>query len=274
MDVTISIVAGVALIMFLVGWFIRKRVEQRKVDNAERLAESILTEAADQAETIKKTEEIEMQDELYRAKADFDRESNTFRQESQRTENRNVSKEQNLDRKGDYVAKREREIQKQEQLIRAQETALSEKNERLEQLVKQQDDQLEHLAGVTADEAKQMLLKNVESRICEEAAQQARNILEEARQNAEHEAREIISQAIQRFALDHVVESTVSVVALPDDEMKGRIIGREGRNIRAFEMATGIDVIVDDTPRAVVLSGFDPTRREIAKISLEKLKRK
>ena len=271
MDVTISIVAGVALIMFLVGWFIRKRVEQRKVDNAERLAESILTEAADQAETIKKTAEIEMQDELYRAKADFDRESNTFRQEFQRTEKRNVSKEQNLDRKADYVAKREREIQKQEQLIRAQETALSEKNERLEQLVKQQDDQLEHLAGMTADEAKQMLLKNVESRICEEAAQQARNILEEARQNAEHEAREIISQAIQRFALDHVVESTVSVVALPDDEMKGRIIGREGRNIRAFEMATGIDVIVDDTPRAVVLSGFDPTRREIAKISLEKL---
>ena len=135
MDVTISIVAGVALIMFLVGWFIRKRVEQRKVDNAERLAESILTEAADQAETIKKTAEIEMQDELYRAKADFDRESNTFRQEFQRTEKRNVSKEQNLDRKADYVAKREREIQKQEQLIRAQETAISEKNEREEQLI-------------------------------------------------------------------------------------------------------------------------------------------
>jgi len=271
MVVTISIGAGVALIMFLVGWFIRKRVEQKKVDNAERLAESILTEAADQAETIKKTAEIETQDEWYRAKADFDRESNTTRQEFQSTEKRIGSKERNLDRKADYVGKREQNIQKQERLLEEQDAALLEKNEGLEQLIKQQNDQLERVAGMTADEAKRMLLNNIESRIREEAAQQARNILEETRHNAEYEAREIISQAIQRFALDHVVETTVSVVALPDDEMKGRIIGREGRNIRAFEMATGIDVIVDDTPKAVILSGFDPTRREIAKLSLEKL---
>lgn len=271
MVVTISISAGVALIMFLVGWFFRKRVEQRKVDSAERLAESILTEAAEQAETIKKTAEIETQDEWYRAKADFERESNAIRQEFQRTEKRIASKEQNLDRKADYVAKREREIQKQERVLNEQESALSEKTEELDQLIRQQNEQLERVAGMTADEARQSLLDNIETRTREEAALQARNILEEAKQNAEFEAREVISQAIQRFALDHVVETTVSVVALPDDEMKGRIIGREGRNIRAFEMATGIDIIVDDTPKAVVLSGFDPVRREVAKISLEKL---
>jgi ribonuclease Y len=271
MIVTIILSVGAALIMFLVGWFVRKRVEHQKLDSAERMAESILTEAAIQAETIKKTAELEVKDEAYRIRADFERESNAIRQEFQRTEKRIAAKEQNLDRKADFVAKKDRDLQRQEQSLRDREKALGEKGERLEALIQQQNDQLERVAGMTTEEAKRLLLSNIERRVREDAAQITRSIIEEARQGAEYEAKEIITQAIQRCALDHVVETTVSVVVLPDDEMKGRIIGREGRNIRAFEMATGIDVIVDDTPRAVVLSGFDPMRREIARMSLEKL---
>lgn len=262
---------GAALIMFLVGWVVRKRVEGQKLDNAERMAESILAEAAAQTETLKKTAELEAKDEWYRAKADFERESSTIRQELQRTDKRLTTKEQNLDRKADVVAKKERELQNLERKLRKHEQTLEIKDEELDDLIQQQNIQLEHVAGMTTEEAKQLLIANLEAQIREDAAQFARNIREEARQSALYEAKEVIALAIQRCAIDHVVETTVSVVSLPDDEMKGRIIGREGRNIRAFEMATGIDVIVDDTPHAVILSGFDPMRREVARLSLEKL---
>ncbi len=271
MLLTISLCVGTALIMFLFGWYIRKRVEKRKTDSMERLAESILAEAAEEADTIKKTARIEMEEESYQAKAKLERESNLVRQESHRSEKRIVIREQNLERKADYVAKRERGIQKQLQSLQERDEKLSEEEERLEQLVKRQTEQLEQTAGMSKEEARRSLLSSIEARLRAEAGQQARSIIEEARRNASIEARDIITHAMQKHTLDHVTETTTSVVSLPDNEMKGRIIGRDGRNIQAFEMSTGIDVIVDDTPNAVVLSGFNPRRREIAKLSMEKL---
>ncbi len=271
MVVTISLYAGTALIMFLVGWYVRKRVEKRKSDSAERLAESILAEAVEEAETIKKTAGIETEEETYQAKVKIERESNKARQEFQRAEKRIAIREQNIERKADYVTKRERGIQSQLRSLQERDEKTAEEEERLERLIKQQTEQLERSAGMTTEEARRSLLSNIDARIRTEAGQQARSIVEEARQNAEIEAREIITHAMQKYTLDHVTETTTSVISLPDNEMKGRIIGRDGRNIQAFEMTTGIDVIVDDTPNAVVLSGFNPMRREIAKLSMEKL---
>ena len=271
MVVTISLYAGTALIMFLVGWYVRKRVEKRKSDSAERLAESILAEAVEESETIKKTARIETEEESYQAKVKFERESNKARQEFQRAEKRIAIREQNIERKADYVAKRERGIQSQLRSLQERDEKIAEEEERLDHLIKQQTEQLEQSAGMTTEEARRSLLSNIDARIRTEAGQQARSIVEEARQNAEIEAREIITHAMQKYTLDHVTETTTSVISLPDNEMKGRIIGRDGRNIQAFEMTTGIDVIVDDTPNAVVLSGFNPMRREIAKLSMEKL---
>ena len=271
MVLTISLCAGTALIMFLVGWYIRKRVEIRKTDRAERLAENILTEAVEEAETIKNTARIEMEEASYQAKAKFERESNKTRQEFQRAEKRIAIREQNIERKADYVAKRESGIQKQLQSLHERDEKLTEDEDRLEQLIRQQADQLELAAGMSTEEARQSLLDTIDARIRIEAGQQARSIIEEARQNAEIEARDIITHAMQKYTLDHMTETTTSVISLPDNEMKGRIIGRDGRNIQAFEMTTGIDVIVDDTPNAVVLSGFNPMRREIAKLAMEKL---
>ncbi len=271
MVVTISLYAGTALIMFLVGWYVRKRVEKRKSDSAERLAESILAEAVEESETIKKTARIETEEESYQAKVKFKRESNKARQEFQRAEKRIAIREQNIERKADYVAKRERGIQSQLRSLQERDEKIAEEEERLDRLVKQQTEQLEQSAGMTTEEARRSLFSNIDARIRTEAGQQARSIVEEARQNAQVEAREIITHAMQKYTLDHVTETTTSVISLPDNEMKGRIIGRDGRNIQAFEMTTGIDVIVDDTPNAVVLSGFNPMRREIAKLSMEKL---
>ncbi len=271
MLVTISLYAGTALVMFLFGWIIRKRVEKRKTDSMERLAENILAEAVEEAETIKNTSRIEMKEESYQAKAKLERESKTTRQEFQRAEKRIAIREQNIERKADYVAKREKGIQKHLQSLQERDEKLSEEEERLERLISRQTEQLEQTAGMTTEEARRALLSNIDARIRAEAGQQARSIIEEARQKAEIEAREIITHAMQKYTLDHVTETTTSVISLPDNEMKGRIIGRDGRNIQAFEMSTGIDVIVDDTPNAVVLSGFNPIRREIAKLSMEKL---
>lgn len=271
MVVTISLYAGTALIMFLVGWYVRKRVEKRKSDNAERFAESILAEAVEEAETIKKTAKIETKEESYQAKVKFERESNQTRQELQRAEKRIVIREQNIERKADYVAKRENGIQGQQKSLQDRDKKIGEQEDQLEDLIDQQTKELEQTAGMTTEEARQFLLSNIDAQVRIEAGQQARSIIEEARQNAVVEAREIVTKAMQKYGLDHVTETTTSVVSLPDNEMKGRIIGRDGRNIQAFETATGIDVIVDDTPNAVVLSGFNPTRREIAKLAMEKL---
>ena len=271
MVLKVSLYVGTGLIMFFVGWYVRKRIEKRKSDSAERLAESILAEAEKEAETIKNTAKIETAEDSYQAKVNFERETAKVQQEYQQTEKKLAVREQELERKTDYVMKRESTVEEKLQTLREKDEENVVKEKQLENLIQKQTEQLELSAQMTVEQAKESLLRDIEGKIRTEATLQARSILEEARNKAENEAREIVTRAMQKYTLDHLTETTTSIVALPDNEMKGRIIGREGRNIQAFEMSTGIDVIVDDTPNAVVLSGFNPMRREIAKLAMEKL---
>ncbi len=265
--------AGI-LILFIglvAGWFINKKVSESHLKHTRKLAENIIAEAQREAETQKKAAILEAKDEWYQAKLRFEKETQEARQELKKQERRLEEKEQNINRKVDYLETREQEIGERQKSLDGKLQGVAEKNEELNRVLQMQNDKLERLAGLSKDEAKKLLITNLESEARHEAAKKIRDIREEAERNAVKESREILTLAIERCAADHVVESTVSVVDLPSDEMKGRIIGREGRNIRAFENATGIDVIIDDTPEAVILSGFDPIRREVARLSLEKL---
>ncbi|MBN2089974.1 ribonuclease Y [candidate division KSB1 bacterium] len=260
-----------AVLFFLVGWHFRKRVGQSKVSNAEKLAEKIITDAEREAETLKKEKILEAKDEWLKRQHNFENEIKKRRNELQREEKLLASRELNMDRKVDLLNKKERELRNLEKVVKDKEKIIGKKETDLDRLIAEQNEKLEKIAGISNEEAKRILMDNLINKAKQEAAQQMKDIKDKARMNAKKEAREIIIQAIQRTAADHSVETTVSVVNLPNDEMKGRIIGREGRNIRAFETATGIEVIVDDTPEAVILSGFDPYRREVAKLALEKL---
>jgi ribonuclease Y len=224
----------------------------------------MLSDAERQVEALKKERVIEAKEEAHKIKKDADDEIRGRRSEVQRSERRLVQKEESIDRKLENIEKKEESITQKEKSITRKESELDEQLQR-------QNEELEKISGYTKDEAKQILLNNVEKEIRSEAAVLIREIEADAREKGESKAREIITGAIQRCAADHVAETTVSVVPLPNDEMKGRIIGREGRNIRAIETMTGIDLIIDDTPEAVVLSGFDPVKREVARLSLEKL---
>ena len=269
----VYIVAGIALcfLFFLLGWLLSRKLSESKIINAEKFAEKIISEANKEAETRKRESHLEIKEEWYKTKLKFEKEAQQKKHDMQRTEQRLKDKEVNLDRKVDLLNKKEREVLQQEKSLQSKEKTLKVKDERLTRIIEEQNRNLEKIAGLTAAEAKTLLMTNLEEEARQEAAKLMKEIKDTARETAEKEAKEIITLAIQRCAADHVVESTVSVVPLPTDEMKGRIIGREGRNIRAFEIATGIDVIVDDNPEAVVLSGFDTVRREIARISLERL---
>lgn len=263
-------IAGVVA-AFLGGWYASIKVGQSKSANAEKFAEKIITDAKKEAETYKKAAVLEAKDELYRARVDFEKEVEIRRLELARQERRLQERETNLDRKLEVLTKKERDFNLRERELVLKEKAVRAKDDQLARLIEEQNVKLERIAGMTAEEAKKLLMANLESQAKQEAAQLMKEIRDQALETARKEAQEIIVSAIQRCAADHTVESTISVVSLPNEEMKGRIIGREGRNIRAFEMATGIDVIIDDTPEAVILSGFDPVRREVAKIALEKL---
>ncbi|MCI0496017.1 ribonuclease Y [candidate division KSB1 bacterium] len=260
-----------AVLFFLVGWYFRKRVGQSKISNAEKLAEKIITDAEREAETLKKEKILEAKDEWLKRQHNFENEIKKRRNELQREEKLLASRELNMDRKVDLLNKKERELRNLEKTVKDKEKIIGKKESDLDRLIAEQNEKLEKIAGISNEEAKRILMDNLINKAKQEAAQLMKDIKDKARINAKKEAREIIIQAIQRTAADHSVETTVSVVNLPNDEMKGRIIGREGRNIRAFETATGIEVIVDDTPEAVILSGFDPYRREVAKLALEKL---
>jgi ribonuclease Y len=265
--------AGI-LVLFMgliAGWFINKKVSESHLKHTRKLAENIIVEAQREAETQKKAAILEAKDEWYQAKLRFEKETQEARQELKKQERRLEEKEQNINRKVDYLENREQELAEKQKLFDGKLQAIAEKQEELNHVLRMQNDKLEKIAGMSTDEAKKLLILNLENEARHEAAKKIRDIREEAERNAVKESREILTLAIERCAADHVVESTVSVVDLPSDEMKGRIIGREGRNIRAFENATGIDVIIDDTPEAVILSGFDPIRREVARLSLEKL---
>ena len=259
------------IIVFLAGWLLNSRIGQSKIANAERFAQKITEDAMREAESIKRTAELEAKDEWYKAKLSFEKETEGRKTELERLQMEMTDRERKLDKKVDILNNKERNVQIKERQFTTRERAVRAKDEQLSRTIREQNAKLERIAGMTEEEAKGLLMANLENRVKREAALRAKEIKDRIIASAEKEGREIIALAIQRCAADHTVESTVSVVALPSDEMKGRIIGREGRNIRSFETCTGIDVIVDDTPEAVILSGFDPIRREIARIALERL---
>ena len=262
--VVVLIAAVAAVIGLFVGNVIRKNVSEKTIGNAELKAKNLILDAEKKAESIKKEQILEAKEEAHRIKKETDEEIKIRRLEISKSERRLIQKEETLDRKIENLEKKEEDLN-------AKERGLTDKETELQDAINKQNDELEKISGLTRDEAKQILLANIEQTVQGEAAAIIKEIETEARENGERKAKEIITGAIQRCAADHVAEITVSVVPLPNDDMKGRIIGREGRNIRAIENMTGVDLIIDDTPEAVVLSGFDPVKREIARLSLEKL---
>jgi len=263
-------IIGIA-IGIVAGYFIRKRVAAGNIDAAKKLAESIVEEAQKEAETIKKEASLQAKDKLYQSKIELDKETKERRQELVGLEKRLLSKEENLDRKIEAFDRRDSDIGRREKNLIQQEKKNQELEKEYSATLEKARVKLEQIAGLSAEEAKRHLIELMENEAKAEAARTIKRIEDETRETAAAKAREVIALAIQRYAGDYVAERTVSVVNLPNDEMKGRIIGREGRNIRAIEAATGIDIIIDDTPEAVILSGHNPVRREVAKITLERL---
>ncbi len=249
----------------------RHYLVERRSRQLQDHARSILAEAKKESETIKKEAILQAKDTLFQMKAEFERESKESRKEFQSLEKRILQKEENLDRKSEALDKRDAALTKREKTLMQQEKEIGDREKDLQGIVEEQKRKLESLSGISAHEAKEMLVQSIENEARGDAALLVKKIETEAREAADRKAKNIICLALQRYAGDYVAEKTVSVVTLPNEEMKGRIIGREGRNIRAIEASTGVDVIIDDTPEAVILSGFNPVRREVARVSLERL---
>ncbi|MCQ2551377.1 MAG: ribonuclease Y [Clostridia bacterium] len=259
------VIGVIALVLgLLIGYIYRKNVGEKTIGSAEQLAKNMILDAENKSETIKKEIILEAKEEAHKMRNDVDAEIRERRAEIQRQERRLIQKEETIDRKLENIEKKEEGINRQEQ-------SLNDRKADLDKKIAKQTEELERISGISVEEAKAILLANTEKEVRHDASIMIKQIEAKAKEEADKKAKEIITGAIQRCAADHVAESTVSVVALPNDEMKGRIIGREGRNIRAIETLTGIDLIIDDTPEAVIVSGFDPVRREIARLSLEKL---
>jgi len=258
-----ALICGVIIGVFL-GIAHRKRVAESHLGSAEIQAKNLIEEASRAAESRSKEMLLEAKEESIRTKNEAEKDAKERRNELQRLEKRLLQKEEVLDRKLENQEKKETQLQKQKE-------KLEEKEQEVADAISQQNQELERIAGLTAAEAKQSLISTIEYDARIEASKTVREIEANAKADADKKVKDILTSAVQRCAVDHIAETTVSVVSLPSDEMKGRIIGREGRNIRALESLTGIDLIIDDTPEAVILSGFDPMRREIARIALEKL---
>ena len=264
-SILIVVVGLVALgIGLLVGYILRKSIGEKTVGNAEMRAKNLILEAEDRAETLRKEMVLAAKEEAHEQRNNLEKEIRERRNEISKSERRLVQKEEAIDKKLENIEKKEESISNKDRSI-------TKKQQEMEKLVKKQLEELEKISGYTVEQAREIILEKVEREARSDAAALYKEIESKAKEDADKKAKEIITGAIQRCAADHVAESTVSVVPLPNDEMKGRIIGREGRNIRAIETLTGIDLIIDDTPEAVILSGFDPVRREIARLSLEKL---
>ena len=262
----ITVITGVIFLIIglPIGYILRKNVGEKTIGSAEQQAQNLILDAQTQAENLKKEKVLEAKEEIHHLRSDLENEIRLRRNEINKTEKRILQKEENLERKLDNIDKREQGLTKRER-------SMDEKHKEIDSYIAKQVEELERISGYTRDEAKQVLLDEVEKDVRKDASALITQIESEAKEEADKRAKEIITMAIQRYAADQVTETTVSVVNLPNDDMKGRIIGREGRNIRAIETLTGVDLIIDDTPEAVILSGFDPVRREIARIALEKL---
>jgi ribonuclease Y len=255
----------------IIGFLVVKRVGRGEIESARNYKEKTINEAHRQAKTIKKEALVRAKDNLYQMKVEFEEDTKEKREQLLALEKRLYHKEEILDKKSEQYEKKESALVAKEKNVVIIEESLLKNKKDLDGLLVEQQRELERLAGISSQEAKELLMKSMESDARHEATKLIRRIDSEARETAKRKAQEVLGLAIKRYAGEYVAEKTVSVVNLPNDEMKGRIIGREGRNIRAIEAATGVDLIIDDTPEAVVLSGFNPVRREIAKISLERL---
>ncbi|HEX9007146.1 MAG TPA: ribonuclease Y [Bacteroidota bacterium] len=262
----VLLVAGVAS-----GWILSARSGQNKIASARDTARKIVEDAGKESETLKREKLLEVKDEWYQKKKEFDADVQSKRSKLQAQEKALEIREENIDRKVELLGKKEREQQNLKRQIEERLRLVEVKQTEVDRLIAEENARLERLSGLSRDEAKRMLVENLTNEARSEAAQLLKEIRDKARDEGRKEAQKIVIQAIQRTAADHSVETTVSVLNIQSDEMKGRIIGREGRNIRAFEAATGVDVIVDDTPEAVILSAFDPFRREVARLALERL---
>jgi ribonuclease Y len=276
LEFSMLIVLIVAAVVFLplgvvAGLLLQRQATTRRMGDVAQHTKRVLEEAERTAETRLKDAAIEAKEVVYRARTELEQEIRERQKEIQALERRLSQKEEQVTRRLDQFDRRDRDYHSREENLRAREQALKEIEARQQALVDEQRRQLERIAGLTAEEAKQRLLAQMEAEARREATLIAMRLDEEARESAERKAREVLATTIQRLAPDYTVETAVSIVDLPSDDMKGRIIGREGRNIRALELATGVDLIVDDTPEAVIISGYDPLRREIAKVALQRL---
>ena len=266
MQIIITVVVALVAILvgFVVGIAYRKKIAEAEIGGAEEQAKNIIKAAEKEADSKKKEALLEAKDEIHKSRTELDKEIKERRNELSRQERRIQQKEENLDKKTESLEKKDEKLNQKLKELEGESV-------KIEEMKQAQLKMLEKISGLSIEEAREYLLKNIEVEVRHEAAIMIKDIKTQAKEEAEKEAKNIISNAIQKCAADHVAEATVTVVALPNDEMKGRIIGREGRNIRTIETLTGIDLIIDDTPEAVVLSGFDPVRREIARVALEKL---
>ncbi len=264
--ILVALAAGIFL-----GMLLRRKLSESTVNNAIVEAEKLISDAGKEAERIGKEAIIQAKDVVLQAKTDWEQEARELRKEIHNHEVRLQQKEENLERRLDHIDKKSEELSERENQLRKQNDRLQQKAAEIDKIYAEQKRQLEQISGMTSEQAKQQLIDSMLSEARHDAAKGIKRIEEEAHEVADRKAKKIMALAIQRYAGDFVAEKTVSVVPLPSDEMKGRIIGREGRNIRAIEAATGIDLIIDDTPEAVVISGFNPIRREVARISLERL---
>lgn len=259
----ISALLGI-FVGIIVGYFVRKNISEAKIGQAEKMADDIIDKAKKDAETLQKEKLLEAKEEIHKWRNEAEKENKERRIEVQKFERRIIQKEEVLDKKLQA-------LENKETVLSDKIKKIEKKEENVEAIKVQQLEKLESISGITSDQAKEIILTNAEREVRREMSIMIKEIESQAKDEADKKSREIIGYAIQKCAADHVAETTVTVVNLPNDEMKGRIIGREGRNIRTLETLTGIDLIIDDTPEAVILSGFDPIRREVARIALEKL---
>ncbi|MET0785807.1 MAG: Rnase Y domain-containing protein, partial [Paenisporosarcina sp.] len=269
-EILISALVGL-IVGAAVSYFLVKNVNDSKVTGAKQSAVLIVDEAKREAEALKKEALLEAKDETHKLRSEAESDIRERRAELQKQENRYLQREENLDRKDDALNKREAGLERKDDALTERQQHIEQMESKVAELVAKQQTELERISALTREEAKGIILHQVENELATDIAVMTKESESRAKEESDKKAREILSLAIQRFAADHVAETTVSVVNLPNDEMKGRIIGREGRNIRTLETLTGIDLIIDDTPEAVILSGFDPIRRETARLALEKL---